>query len=100
VARAATTSSVYRSLYHARFDADFEVVRDQLVREWQYVGGFLIGFAALELAAFAVAPGALFTVDKIVRTSVAGSSISTGVGLLCDLYLLFRFSGLKTRLIL
>jgi len=95
VARVATNSSVYRSLASAKVDADYEAVRDRLAREWQYVGGFSIGLAALEVAAFAVAPGTLFTVDKIVRICVSGSSISTGIGLLCVLYLLFRYSALE-----
>ncbi|KAJ7142917.1 hypothetical protein C8R44DRAFT_195787 [Mycena epipterygia] len=46
----------------------------------------------LETAAFALAPGSVFSIDKVARIAVSGSSISTGAGLLCDIYLLLRFS--------
>ncbi|KAJ7121710.1 hypothetical protein C8R44DRAFT_622476, partial [Mycena epipterygia] len=47
---------------------------------------------SLETAAFALAPGSIFPIDKVARIAVSGSSISTGAGLLCDIYLLLRFS--------
>jgi hypothetical protein len=47
---------------------------------------------SLETAAFAWAPGTIFPIDKVAKITVAGSSISTCAGLLCDTYLLLRFS--------
>ncbi|KAJ6606302.1 hypothetical protein DFH09DRAFT_896507, partial [Mycena vulgaris] len=46
----------------------------------------------LETAAFALTSSSIFSVNNLVRIAVSGSSISTAVGLLCDAYLLLRFS--------
>ncbi|KAJ7457989.1 hypothetical protein B0H11DRAFT_1738009, partial [Mycena galericulata] len=43
-------------------------------------------------AVLALAPGSIFSVNTVARTTVSGSSISTGAGLPCDIYLLLRFS--------
>ncbi|KAJ7355167.1 salt tolerance down-regulator-domain-containing protein [Mycena albidolilacea] len=67
--------SVASNLEDATSDSDYEIVQKQVQEEWLKVGGLLVGLAALETAAFALAPG-----------------ISTGAGLLCDACLLLRFS--------
>ncbi|KAJ7633933.1 caspase domain-containing protein [Mycena rosella] len=84
--------TVARSLEEAASDPDYQRVQKQVQEEWLKVGGLLVGLAALETAAFALAPDSLFSIDKVARITVSGSSISTGTGLLCDIYLLLRFS--------
>ncbi|KAJ7142915.1 hypothetical protein C8R44DRAFT_761389 [Mycena epipterygia] len=84
--------TVVRSLEYATSDLDYERVQKQVREEWLKVGGLLVGLAALETAAFALSPGSAFSIDKVARITVSGSSISTGAGLLCDIYLILRFS--------
>ncbi|KAJ7142932.1 hypothetical protein C8R44DRAFT_761425, partial [Mycena epipterygia] len=76
--------TVARSLEEATSDPDYERVQKQVQEEWLKVGGLV--------AAFALAPGSVFSIDKVARITVSGSSIFTGAGLLCDIYLLLRFS--------
>ncbi|KAF7347954.1 hypothetical protein MSAN_01747500 [Mycena sanguinolenta] len=65
---------------------------DQTREEWLKVGGLLVGLAALEIAVFALTPDTIFSLDKVVRTTVAGSCISTSTGLLFNFYVYLRFA--------
>ncbi|KAJ7087458.1 hypothetical protein C8R44DRAFT_820126 [Mycena epipterygia] len=84
--------TVARSLEDSTSDSDYKRVQNEVHKEWLKVGGVLVALAALETAAFALAPGSIFPIDKVARIAVSGSSISTGAGLLCNIYLLLRFS--------
>ncbi|KAJ6558051.1 hypothetical protein B0H19DRAFT_126999 [Mycena capillaripes] len=72
---------------------EYAAVQTQLWNEWLNVGGVLISLTAVESAAFALASGSLLSpTNLVVRVAVAGASIATAAGLLCDAYLLLRFS--------
>ncbi|KAJ7323644.1 hypothetical protein DFH08DRAFT_1029250 [Mycena albidolilacea] len=88
--------TIAKSLEDSESDTDYEHIQKQLQEEWLKVGAVLTGLAALETAVFALAPGSIFPIDKAARIAVSGSSISTGTGLLCDIYVLLRFSLVKT----
>ncbi|KAJ7235786.1 hypothetical protein C8J57DRAFT_1248165 [Mycena rebaudengoi] len=84
--------TVSKSLEEASSDTDYERIQKQVHEEWLKVGGLLVGLAAVETAALALTPGFVFTIDTVSRITLFGSSISTGIGLLCDIYVFLRFS--------
>ncbi|KAJ6528851.1 hypothetical protein B0H19DRAFT_1333443 [Mycena capillaripes] len=87
--------TIAKSLEEATSNPDYERIQEQVQQEWLKVGGAVRDLSIscfLETAAFALAPGSLFSVDKVARIMVSRSSISTGAGLLCDTYLILRFS--------
>ncbi|KAJ3777792.1 hypothetical protein FB446DRAFT_716298 [Lentinula raphanica] len=94
----------------------YDRIYQRLQIEWTYVGGLLVGLAAIDAAIFAISPSSssspsfsevasgkdagtlsssassLFPVDSFARKVVSLSTISTALGLLCDAYLLMNYA--------
>jgi hypothetical protein len=82
----------YRELKEAVGESHFEKVFYRLQQEWTYVGGLLVALAALNTGAFSLSTNSIFRVDKWCQCAIATSSISTGLGIACDAWFLFRYS--------
>jgi len=87
--------TVYGALKDAAEDSDYNVVFEKLKIEWTYVGGLLLGLAALEASVFATDPGSSFKVDDFAQHAIATGSIATGLGIVCDLWFLLRYYRLE-----
>ncbi|KIL71154.1 hypothetical protein M378DRAFT_154629 [Amanita muscaria Koide BX008] len=82
----------YKEMKEATGDSQFEKVFCRLQQEWTYVGGLLVALAALNTAAFSLGRGSIFKVDEWCQCAVAASAISTGLGIACDTWFLFRYT--------
>ena len=51
-----------------------------------------LSFISVNTAVFSIAPGSLFTVDTYARSAIAASSITSGLGIACDAWFLFRYN--------
>ncbi|KAJ7031981.1 hypothetical protein C8F04DRAFT_1396897 [Mycena alexandri] len=72
---------------------EFASVQTRLQDEWLKIGGVLLGLVAVDFTVFALTPDSLLgPTNTITRIALAGGSIATAAGLLCDAYLLLRFS--------
>ncbi|KAJ7778101.1 hypothetical protein B0H16DRAFT_1683448 [Mycena metata] len=80
-------------LESASSDAEYADLQTQLQSEWLKVGGVLLGLIAVNLGVLALTPDSLLgSTNTITRISLAGGSIASAAGLLCDAYVLLRFS--------
>ncbi|KAJ3783295.1 hypothetical protein GGU10DRAFT_377787 [Lentinula aff. detonsa] len=92
----------------------YDKIYQRLQVEWTYVGGLLVGLAAIDAAIFAISPSSsspsfsdiasgadaanimspssLFPINSVAREVVSLSTISTALGLLCDAYLLMNYA--------
>ncbi|KAF8639358.1 hypothetical protein AX17_001547 [Amanita inopinata Kibby_2008] len=84
--------TVYREMKEATLESHYEKVYQRLQSEWSYVGGLLIALAALNTAVFSIPSSAVFTVDSWARSAIATSSISSGLGIACDTWFMFRYN--------
>jgi len=82
----------YREMKEANGDSQFEKIFNRLQQEWTYVGGLLIALAALNTGAFSLSNNSVFHVDEWCQSAIAASSISTGLGIACDTWFLFRYT--------
>ncbi|KAE9392502.1 hypothetical protein BT96DRAFT_924676 [Gymnopus androsaceus JB14] len=90
----ASVNSVMIEVEEGRY-AKYAQIYQRLQVEWTYVGGLLIGLAAIDAAVFAMSPSEpdeFFAVDSLGRSAVSLSTISTALGLLCDGYFLLHFA--------
>ncbi|KAF7360248.1 hypothetical protein MVEN_00753600 [Mycena venus] len=85
--------TLLREIEAAVEQAEYVDIQTQLRNEWLKVGGVLMGLMTLESAAFALTADSLLApTNLIARFAIAVASIATAAGLLCDAYLLLRFS--------
>ncbi|KAF8630696.1 hypothetical protein AX15_002770 [Amanita polypyramis BW_CC] len=84
--------TVYREMKEAVLESHYEKVFTRLQQEWTYVGGLLVALAALNTGAFSLSANSIFRIDPWCRSAIATSSISTGLGIACDTWFLFRYN--------
>ncbi|KAJ7031983.1 hypothetical protein C8F04DRAFT_1108815 [Mycena alexandri] len=92
--------TLLRELESASSHAEYAGLQTQLQTEWLKVGGVFPSFLptclltlSVDFGAFALAPDSLLgPANTITRITLAGGSIASAAGLLCDAYLLLRFS--------
>ncbi|KAF5386542.1 hypothetical protein D9757_005884 [Collybiopsis confluens] len=102
-----TDSALAMQYVRARYDRIYQ----RLQAEWSYVGGLLIGLAAIDAAIFAISPSpdnnvdvvasdamsgamlssSLFPVDAYARSAVSMSTISTALGLVSVTWFLLYY---------
>ncbi|KAG6852247.1 hypothetical protein C0991_001597, partial [Blastosporella zonata] len=92
IERVLASFTTYSALKAAHTDRDYEQVFTRLQMEWTYVGGLLVAMAAVSTAVFAIGPGSVFNVQSYACTSIAASSISSGLGIATDAWFLLRYN--------
>ncbi|KAI0035907.1 hypothetical protein K488DRAFT_82666 [Vararia minispora EC-137] len=101
---AASTSSVsiasstfnvvthYQVLCQANAVDDLESVKDHLIEEWKYTGGFLVGKIAVDATVFGFSSGSLLTITTSSLRALVISAASAALGLLVVVWLFVRCS--------
>ncbi|KAK0209961.1 hypothetical protein DFS33DRAFT_1289500 [Desarmillaria ectypa] len=96
--RLISSFTIYRELKCAKLENDFEAAFAKQQEEWTYVAALLLALIAVNTAVFSVTPDSQFEVTSSARLTVATSSITSGLGLVCDVWFIsrYRFSHTST----
>ncbi|SJK96885.1 uncharacterized protein ARMOST_00133 [Armillaria ostoyae] len=89
--RLISSFTIYRELKCAKFENDFEAAFSKQQEEWTYVAGLLLALIAVNTAVFSVTPDSQFGVTSSARLTVAASAITSGLGLVCDVWFISRY---------
>ncbi|KAK2459535.1 hypothetical protein APHAL10511_008441 [Amanita phalloides] len=84
--------TVYCEMRDAVLDSHYEKVFNRLQQEWTYIGGLLVALAALNTGALSLPANSIFHINPWCQSAIATSSISTGLGIACDTWFLFRYN--------
>ncbi|KAJ7646875.1 hypothetical protein FB45DRAFT_891708 [Roridomyces roridus] len=90
--RVLTTFTIYDELRRARCDDDFERVFKRLQSEWMWNATILMALAGVDITIFSLSPDSLFAINYMSRSVVAASSIASGLGVICAIWLLFWYA--------
>ncbi|KAJ7495974.1 hypothetical protein B0H11DRAFT_2001387 [Mycena galericulata] len=87
--------TVYREMKSAREDKDFDKIFKKLQFEWSWNAQILLGLAGVDVAVFSLSPDSFFAVSPLANGAVAVSSVASGLGVVCAVWLLFRYSWIE-----
>lgn len=82
----------YHDLRMATHESHYEKVFERMQTEWAYIGGLLVAVSAVNAGIFAISGDSLFKISENAKGAVAASSIAAGLGLVCDVWFLLRYS--------
>ncbi|KAK0197611.1 hypothetical protein F5146DRAFT_1016171 [Armillaria mellea] len=83
--------TIYRELKCAKLEKDFEVAFSKQQEEWTYVAALLLAVIAVNTAVFSLTPDSQFEVTSSSRLTVAASAITSGLGLVCNVWFISRY---------
>ncbi|KAG7439947.1 uncharacterized protein BT62DRAFT_650394 [Guyanagaster necrorhizus] len=83
--------TIYRELKCAKLEKDFEAAFSKQQEEWTYVAALLLALIAVNTAVFSVTPDPQFEVTSPARSTVAASAVTSGFGLVCDIWFISRY---------
>ncbi|KAK0471316.1 hypothetical protein IW261DRAFT_1570783 [Armillaria novae-zelandiae] len=89
--RLISSFTIYRELKCAKLEEDFEAAFLKQQDEWTYVAALLLALIAVNTAVFAVTPDSQFSVTSSAQLTIAASAITSGLGLVCDVWFISRY---------
>ncbi|KAK0197633.1 hypothetical protein F5146DRAFT_1016262 [Armillaria mellea] len=91
--RLISSFTIYRELKCAKLEKDFEVAFSKQQEEWTYVAAFALMIAShsVNTAVFSVTSDSEFQVTSSSRFTVAASAITSGLGLVCNVWFISRY---------
>lgn len=97
--RLVSTFTLYNELRSVRLEDQYEPIFRRQLSEWTYVGGCLIALASVDAAVFAIGSDSLFEITPVARSLIATSSTSSGLGIVCTAWFIFRYNFAPTPVI-
>ncbi|KAK0475651.1 hypothetical protein EDD18DRAFT_194869 [Armillaria luteobubalina] len=91
IERLISSFTIYQELKCAKLEKDFEAVFSKQREEWTYVAALLLALIAVNTAVFSVTPDSQFEVTSSARLTIAASAMTSGLGLLCDVWFISRY---------
>ncbi|KAK0227524.1 hypothetical protein IW262DRAFT_1345670 [Armillaria fumosa] len=89
--RLISSFTIYRELKCAQLEKDFEVAFSKQQEEWTYVAALLLALIAVNTAVFSVTPDSQLEVTSSAQLTIAASAMTSGLGLVCDVWFISRY---------